>query len=91
MPSQFSALKYSIVSKSEEDVPFNLNFWGTEHAAILEVEYNPQQSYFPAFGDLVIYLSNEAVVEVQSVENSDYKMEDTRLAWHIGELDSVHS
>ncbi len=91
MPSQFSALKYSIVSKSEEDVPFTLTFWGTEEGATLEVEFNPLQSYFPAFGDLVIHLTAEAGVEVQSVENSDYKTEDTRVAWQIGVLDSVRS
>lgn len=90
MPSQFSALKYSVSSKKEEEVPFNLTFWGSEEGATLEVEFNPNQTLLPSFSDLAIFLPCSCP-SVQSVENSEFEETGAGLLWKVGRLDGVHS
>ena len=88
-------IKYKLVSKEINVVPFVFTYWLSSSVLTMEVEYNSSQDRFESIEDVEIAL-NFPVKEsptVKDVTNSDYQLNKTKnnLVWNIASLNKKNS
>jgi hypothetical protein len=88
-------IKYKLVSKEINVVPFVFTYWLSASVLTMEVEYNSSQDRFETIEDVEISL-NFPVKEnpvVKDVTNSDYQLNKAKnnLVWNIASLNKKNS
>lgn len=88
-------IKYKLVSKEINIVPFIFTYWLTSSVLTIEIEFNSSQDRFEALENIDIAL-NFPVKEnpqVKNVTNSDYQLNKAKnnLIWNIPSLNKQNS